>query len=76
MEKSEEPKGGPPRNDFLLPGPRRDLITLFRINVSPSFFRHEKKNETYVVVQEPDPVDGTMSVSPLRRIPVDGLVDE
>lgn len=39
------------------------------------FLHHEKKT-TYVVVQEPDPVDGAMSISPLRRIPVDGLVDE
>ena len=35
-----------------------------------------RKKKTYVVVQEPDPVDGAMSISPLRRIPVDGLVDE
>ena len=39
-------------------------------------FLHHEKKKTYVVVQEPDPVDGAMSISPLRRIPVDGLVDE
>ena len=43
----------------------------------PSLSLHETKNpQTYVIVQEPDPVDGAVRVSPLRRIPVDGLVDE
>lgn len=32
--------------------------------------------KTYVVVEEPDPVHGSVGIGPLRGIPVDGLVDQ
>lgn len=55
---------------------RRPSNALLRNNLSLFSSSSTTKKKTYVVVQEPDPVDGAMSISPLRRIPVDGLVDE
>ena len=54
------------------------MLFLASTNVSLSLLSptQKKKTSTYVVVQEPDPVDGTMSISPLGCIPVDGLVGD